>query len=231
LPAAFDIQELVNILEPIAPRLYSIASSMQAHSDEIHITVSRNRFSVNGEWKFGLCSDFLACQPVGSSFEFYIHPNNRFRLPAAEKDIIMVGPGTGIAPFRSFLADRDAAGASGKNWLFFGEQHFASDFLYQTELQNWYETGVLSKVNLAFSRDQDEKIYVQHKMLENGADVFKWLETGATMYICGAKDPMSNDVEKALLQIVQVHGDKNENDAADYLEKLKEEDRLLLDVY
>ncbi|HSB93692.1 MAG TPA: flavodoxin domain-containing protein [Flavitalea sp.] len=231
LPAAFDLQELVNILEPIAPRLYSIASSMQAHPDEIHITVSRNRFSVNGEWKFGLCSDFLACQPVGSSFEFYIHPNNRFRLPAAEKDIIMVGPGTGIAPFRSFLADRDAAGATGKNWLFFGEQHFTSDFLYQTELQNWYETGVLSKVNLAFSRDQEEKIYVQHKMLENGAELFKWLETGATMYICGAKDPMSNDVEKALLQIVQVHGDKNEADAAEYLEKLKEEDRLLLDVY
>jgi len=231
LPAAFDLQELVNILEPIAPRLYSIASSMQAHPDEIHITVSRNRFSVNGEWKFGLCSDFLACQPVGTSFEFYIHPNNRFRLPAAEKDIIMVGPGTGIAPFRSFLADRDAAGASGKNWLFFGEQHFASDFLYQTELQNWYETGVLSRVNLAFSRDQEQKVYVQHKMVENGADLFKWLETGATMYICGAKDPMSSDVENALLQIVQVHGDKNETDAVEYLDKLKEEDRLLLDVY
>lgn len=231
LPKDFDLQELVNILEPIAPRLYSIASSMEAHPDEIHITVSRNKFSVNGEWKYGLCSDFLSCQPVGTSFEFYIHPNNRFRLPAADKDIIMVGPGTGIAPFRSFLAERDATGASGKNWLFFGEQHFASDFLYQTELQNWYETGVLSKVNLAFSRDQQEKIYVQHKMLANGAELFKWLETGATMYICGAKDPMSTDVENALLQIIQVHGDKNEADAAEYVEKLKEEDRLLLDVY
>lgn len=231
LPKGTDLQELVNILEPIAPRLYSIASSTEAHSDEIHITVSRNKFSVNGEWKFGLCSDFLSCQPVGSSFEFYIHPNNRFRLPAAEKDIIMVGPGTGIAPFRSFLAERDATGASGRNWLFFGEQHFASDFLYQTELQNWYETGVLTRINLAFSRDQKEKVYVQHKMISNGAELFKWLETGASMYICGAKDPMSHDVEKALQQIIQVHGDKNEADAQEYVEKLKEEDRLLLDVY
>jgi len=231
LPAEVELQELINILEPIAPRLYSIASSMQSHTDEIHITVSKNKFKVNGEWKFGLCSDFLSCQPVGSSFEFYIHPNNRFRLPAAEKDIIMVGPGTGIAPFRSFLADRDSSGASGKNWLFFGEQHFASDFFYQTELQNWFETGVLSKCNLAFSRDQEEKVYVQHKMLANGSELFKWLETGATMYVCGTKDPMSKDVENALLQIVQVHGDKNLNEAKDYVEKLKEEDRLLLDVY
>lgn len=231
LPANADIQELVDILEPIAPRLYSIASSMQANPDEIHVTVSRNRFSVNGEWKFGLCSDFLSCQPVGASFEFYIHPNNRFRLPAADKDIIMVGPGTGIAPFRSFLAERDATGASGRNWLFFGEQHFATDFLYQTELQNWYETGVLNRINLAFSRDQQEKIYVQHKMLAHGAELFKWLETGASLYVCGAKDPMSVDVEQALLQIIQVHGELNESGSREYLAKLEEEDRLLKDVY
>jgi sulfite reductase (NADPH) flavoprotein alpha-component len=145
--------------------------------------------------------------------------------------VIMIGPGTGIAPFRSFLAERDATGASGRNWLFFGEQHFASDFLYQTEIQNWFETGVLSKVNVAFSRDQKEKIYVQHKMLQQGKELFEWLESGAYIYVCGTKDPMSVDVENALVQIVAEHGQLSEEAARQYVLDLENQDRYLKDVY
>lgn len=231
LPETVGVQELVDILDPIAPRLYSISSSPEAHSGEIHLTVSRNCFQVNDEKRFGLCSNYLAQLPVGSTFSYYIHPNNRFRLPAEDKDIIMVGPGTGIAPFRSFLAERDATGASGRNWLFFGEQHFASDFLYQTEIQNWYETGVLSKVNVAFSRDQKEKIYVQHKMEQHGKEIFEWLESGAYFYVCGAKEPMSVDVENALIRIVTEHGRVSEEAAREYVRALEDQDRYLKDVY
>jgi sulfite reductase (NADPH) flavoprotein alpha-component len=143
----------------------------------------------------------------------------------------MVGPGTGIAAYRSFLAERDATGASGRSWLFFGEQHFASDFLYQTEIQNWFETGVLSKVSLAFSRDQKEKIYVQHKMEQNAAELFEWLSGGASFYICGKKDPMSIDVENTLLRIIEQHGNLSPEGAKEYLEQLEEEGRYEKDVY
>jgi sulfite reductase (NADPH) flavoprotein alpha-component len=152
-------------------------------------------------------------------------------LPAENKDIIMVGPGTGIAAFRSFLAERDATGATGRNWLFFGEQYFASDFLYQVEIQNWFETGVLNKVNLAFSRDQKEKIYVQHKMLERGAELYDWLNSGASFFVCGKKHPMSNDVENTLLQIIEKYGNKTNEEAKKYLEHLEEERRYEKDVY
>src|ERR1700722_3717160 len=155
---------VVGILEPIAPRLYSISSSPEAHPGEIHLTVARDSFAVNEEAKFGLCSDGLSQLRPGTELQFYVHHNSQFRLPSPDAEIIMIGPGTGIAPFRSFLAERDSRGAQGKNWLFFGDQHFATDFLYQTEIQNWIETGVLTRVNTAFSRDQAQKVYVQHKM-------------------------------------------------------------------
>lgn len=226
-----QFEELINILEPIAPRLYSISSSPEAHSGEVHITVARDKFHINEEWKVGLCSDFLSQLAVDNSIEFYIHKNNQFRLPADDRDIIMVGPGTGIAPFRSFLAHRDAVGASGKNWLFFGDQHFVTDFLYQTELQNWMETGVLNRLNVAFSRDQREKVYVQHRMLRHGKDIYDWLENGASLYVCGAKEPMSVDVEDTLMQIVQKHGDKTIEQAIQFVEQLKDESRYLKDVY
>ncbi|MDP4217447.1 MAG: flavodoxin domain-containing protein [Bacteroidota bacterium] len=201
-----QFEQVIGILEPIAPRLYSISSSPEAHSGEVHITVARDSFLVNGELKYGLCSDGLSQLSVDESLEFYVHRNAQFKLPASDKDIIMIGPGTGIAPFRSFLAERDATGASGRNWLFFGDQHFTTDFLYQTEIQNWIETGVLTRVNTAFSRDQQEKVYVQHKIARHGADFFEWLEGGAFVYLCGAKDPMSEDVEKALLDVIRQHG-------------------------
>lgn len=226
-----QFQELIDILEPIAPRLYSISSSPEAHSGEVHITVARDKFNVNEEWKCGLCSDFLSQLAVDNPIEFYIHKNNQFRLPSEDKDVIMIGPGTGIAPFRSFLSQRDATGASGKNWLFFGDQHFVTDFLYQTELQNWLETGVLTRLNVAFSRDQKEKIYVQHKMLKHGKELYEWLAGGASLYVCGAKEPMSVDVEDTLMQIVQQHGNKSIEEAVQFVEQLKDESRYLKDVY
>jgi sulfite reductase (NADPH) flavoprotein alpha-component len=226
-----QFEALIQLLEPIAPRLYSISSSPEAHSGEVHLTVARDKFLVGNEWKYGLASDFLASSPVDASLEFYIHKNNQFRLPTEERDVIMIGPGTGIAPFRSFLAQRDATGASGRNWLFFGDQHFVTDFLYQTELQNWLETGVLTKLNVAFSRDQKEKVYVQHKMLKHGQELYDWLVNGASLYVCGAKEPMSVDVEDTLMQIVEKFGNKTIEEAVQFVEGLKEEGRYLKDVY
>ncbi|MBD0350453.1 MAG: flavodoxin domain-containing protein [Flavisolibacter sp.] len=222
---------LIEILESLAPRLYSISSSLEANSGEIHVTVARNLFLVNEEIQCGICSDYLSHLREGATIEFYIHRNNQFRLPADDKDIIMIGPGTGIAPFRSFLAHRDATAASGRNWLFFGEQHFVTDFLYQTELQNWLQTGVLTKLNVAFSRDQKEKVYVQHKMVQHGQELFNWIENGASVYVCGTKDPMSIDVEDALLQIIGKHGNMSIEESVEFIEGLKEEGRYLKDVY
>lgn len=228
---AAQFEQVLQVMEPITPRLYSISSSPEAHSGEIHITVARDKFIINGEEKYGLCSDFLAYQPVDSAIDFYIHKNNQFRLPAPDKDVIMIGPGTGIAPFRSFIAQRNATGAEGKNWLFFGDQKFTSDFLYQTEIQEWVDTQVLTRVNLAFSRDQKSKLYVQHKMLEQAEELWKWIEGGAYIYICGAKAPMSTDVENTLLQIIERYGGMSVADAFALLDRLKEEGRYLLDVY
>ena len=222
---------VVAILNPIAPRLYSVSSSAITGNREVHITVSRHRFMSVDEQKYGLCSSFLGDLPVNSRISFYIHRNRAFKLPSPDTDIIMVGPGTGIAPFRSFLIERDSNGAGGKNWLFFGEQHFQTDFLYQTEIQQYLQTGVLSKVNLAFSRDQQEKIYVQHRMYENGAELYNWLLNGAVFYVSGTKDPMSVDVEKMLLTIIKDFGNKTEQEAEAFFEQLKKEERYHKDVY
>ncbi|HEY0299579.1 MAG TPA: sulfite reductase, partial [Arachidicoccus sp.] len=223
--------QVMQILEPIAPRLYSVASSPEAHSGEVHITVAKDKFLVNEKEETGLCSGYLSQLSTETKINFYIHPNKAFRLPAGHHDIIMIGPGTGIAPFRSFLFERDAQGASGRNWLFFGDQHFTSDFLYQTEIQSFIETGLLTRFNAAFSRDQEHKIYVQHKLLQHAADVFDWLENGAYVYICGAKEPMSYDVEKALLEIIAQQKNIDTSQAAAYLEQMKEDGKLLKDVY
>ena len=221
----------LQILDPISPRLYSIASSPEAHSGEVHLTVGMHRFSVNEQVKDGLCSYYLAQLQEGEEIEFYIHKNHLFKLPEADKDVIMIGPGTGIAPFRSFVAHRDATGAEGRNWLFFGDQHFTTDFLYQTEWLNWIETGVLTKMNVAFSRDQDEKLYVQHKLWQHREELVKWLETGSYLYICGAKEPMSIDVENMLTQIIKEQKGLTEEAAVEYINALKEEGRYLKDVY
>ena len=218
-------------MNAISPRLYTIASSPAAHHGEVHILAVKDVFTINGVTKTGLCTDYLSKLQLATEQNFFVQVNKRFRLPAEDKDVIMVGPGTGVAAFRSFLAERDATGASGKNWLFFGEQHFACDFLYQTEIQNWFETGVLTKVNVAFSRDQHFKIYVQHKMLQHAAELYEWLNGGASFFVCGKKDPMSVDVENTLLQIIQQQGNKTQEEAKKYLELMEEEGRYEKDVY
>ena len=228
---AAQFETIVSKMNVISPRLYTIASSPAAHEGEIHILAVKDEYVINDEKRFGLCTDYLSGLQIDATQKFFVQTNKRFRLPAEDKDIIMVGPGTGIAAFRSFLAERDATGATGKNWLFFGEQHFASDFLYQTEIQNWYETGVLTKVNLAFSRDQHFKLYVQHKMLKHASELYEWINGGASFFICGKKDPMSVDVENTLLEIIQQQGNKTLEEAKKYLELMEEEGRYEKDVY
>ncbi len=223
-------EDVINILEPITPRLYSIASSLAAHESEVHLTVVRNCFTLNNEVHRGLCSDYLTNLPTDAAIEFYIHRNSEFKLPSPDKDIIMIGPGTGIAPFRSFIEERNASGASGRNWLFYGDQHFESDFLYQTEIQNYVQVGALTNVDVAFSRDQKEKIYVQHKLLARSKEVFSWLESGAYIYVCGAKS-MGEDVEKVLVQIIEEAGANSIEQAQSYLLNLKEDGRYQKDVY
>jgi sulfite reductase (NADPH) flavoprotein alpha-component len=223
--------EVMDILEPTAPRLYSISSSPEAHPGEIHLTVALDIYSVNTEQKHGLCSNHLSQLVPGQNIEFYIHRNSQFKLPEPDKDVIMIGPGTGIAPFRAFLADRDSTGATGRNWLFFGDQHFSTDFLYQSEIQDWARTGVLTHVNTAFSRDQEHKVYVQHKMQKHATELFDWLQSGAHVYVCGAKEPMSIDVENTLLSIIRQEGNRNEAQAETFLDDLKESGHYLKDVY
>jgi len=223
--------DVISILEPTAPRLYSISSSPEAHPGEIHLTVALDTFAINDELKYGLCSDHLSRLVPGRTIEFYVHPNSRFRLPAAGNDIIMIGPGTGIAPFRSFLAERDSTGATGRNWLFFGDQHFTSDFLYQSEIQDWARTGVLTRINTAFSRDQAEKIYVQHRMQKHATELYRWIDSGAHVYVCGAKEPMSVDVEDTLLSIIRQEGNQSDAQAEAFLNELKETGRYTKDVY
>ncbi len=228
---ASQLLSVLGFLNPIPPRLYTISSSPSAHYGEVHITVVKDIYRVNNEIRFGLCSNFINDQPENTTVDFFIQPNKRFRLAPADKDIIMIGPGTGIAPFRSFIAEREATSAIGRSWLFFGDQHFTSDFLYQTEWQNWFSTGSLTKINLAFSRDQEEKVYVQHKMLEHAAELLEWITKGAYIYICGTKDPMGNDVENALIQIISEQSDSTVEEATEYLEQLREQGRYEKDVY
>jgi sulfite reductase (NADPH) flavoprotein alpha-component len=197
----------------------------------VHITVSRDNFSIDGQTRYGLCSDYLSQLNENDTLQVYVQKNNAFRLPDAKTDVIMIGPGTGIAPFRSFLFERDAQGAEGRNWLFFGDQHFVTDFLYQTDLQGLRDTGVLTKLNLAFSRDQKEKVYVQHKMQQNAKELFEWIESGAQIYICGCKDPMSFDVEKTLLNIIATEKNVSVEAAQEYLDVMKEAGRYHKDVY
>ena len=229
---SISVQQLVDILDPVAPRLYSISSSPAAHGEnEVHITVGRSTFEVDSQKRFGLCSDYLSCMNEDDILEVYVQRNSSFKLPHADTDVILIGPGTGIAPFRSFLFERDATGAQGRNWLFFGDQHFTSDFLYQTELLTFFETGLLTRFNTAFSRDQKEKIYVQHRMLQQATELYDWIINGASIYVCGAKYPMSTDVENTLIQIIQTKGGMTEEQAAHYLNELSEHGKYHKDVY
>jgi len=226
-------QQLVDALRKQKPRLYSIASSQAEVEDEVHLTVAVVRYDAFGQEHLGGASGYLAERLAeGDKVRVFIEQNNNFRLPANDDTpVIMVGPGTGIAPFRAFLQERDARGASGKNWLFFGNPHFTQDFLYQVELQGYLKQGLLSKLDVAFSRDSDQKVYVQDKLRKHAADVYQWLEQGAHVYICGDANRMAKDVHQALLDIVQQHGGKNAEQAQQYLDELRVAKRYQKDVY
>lgn len=232
-PALISAQQLVDALRKQQPRLYSIASSQAEVEEEVHLTVGVVRYEAYGQPHLGGASGFLAERLAeGGSIKVFIESNNNFRLPENdETPVIMIGPGTGIAPFRAFLQERDARGASGKNWLFFGNPHFTQDFLYQVELQNYLKQGLLSKLDVAFSRDTADKVYVQHKLLQQAAAVWQWLEQGAHLYICGDGARMAKDVHQALLTIIQQQGGKDEAAAQYYLDQLRIAKRYQKDVY
>ena len=230
-PAQWSADELVNALRPLAPRLYSIASSRKAVGDEAHLTVSLLEYQKDENLRRGLASSFLADRNAGAQLPVFIERNERFRLPLdSSRDILMIGPGTGVAPFRGFVQERTEVGATGKNWLLFGARHAQSQFLYQLEWQEALKKGQLHRLDLAFSRDQAERIYAQQRLRENGAEVYSWLENGAHLYICGAI-AMGKDVHQVLLSIVSEHGAKSPEDAGDYLSQLQQSGRYAKDVY
>jgi len=227
-----DAASLLAGLRPLQPRLYSLASSQALVGDEAHLTVAPVRFDLHGTGRGGVASTQIADRlEMGSTVPVYVQENPHFRLPDDDVPIIMVGPGTGVAPFRAFLQEREARAAAGRSWLFFGERNFRSDFLYQTEWQQWLEDGVLSQLDVAFSRDAGRKTYVQHRMHERSRDLFAWLEEGAHLYVCGDEKAMAKDVHEALLQIIEREGDLTRDGAEEYLRVLSSEHRYQRDVY
>ena len=224
-------QDFVGLLRPMPPRLYSIASSISAHPEEVHLTVAVVRYMGNGRKRKGVCSSYLA-ERVGDTIPCYFHPNKNFKLPEdSSTPIIMVGPGTGIAPFRAFIEERKAQGSSGKNWLFFGDRTKNTDYLYGDEWEAYRKDGILNQLDLAWSRDQAEKIYVQHKMLEKKADLWSWLNDGAVFYVCGDASRMAKDVDQALRSIAHSEGGMSEEDAGFWVKNLQKERRYLKDIY
>jgi sulfite reductase (NADPH) flavoprotein alpha-component len=229
----FGAAEFVSLLKKLQPRLYSIASSLKAHPEEVHLTVDTVRYEIHGRKRKGVCSNFLA-ERAGKEtpVPVFIQVSRHFRVPEdGDKPIVMVGPGTGIAPFRAFLEERKAIGAKGGNWLFFGAQKSSCDFFYQEELEGYQRDGVLTRLDTAFSRDQEYKIYVQTRMMENAKELWDWLEQGAHFYVCGDASRMAKDVDKTLHEIVKIAGGRSPEAAGDYIQKLKSDKRYQRDVY
>ena len=233
--AKFTPEELVKVLRKLQPRLYSIASSQKEVGESVHLTVAVVQYQPerSSHLHRGVCSTFLAERAEGNGkVPVFVHTAKHFRIPEnPDTTAIMVGPGTGIAPFRAFLQERKALGAKGKNWLFFGEQQAASDYFYREEFEGWQSEGVLTKFVTAFSRDQAHKIYVQHRMLESAVELFDWLENGAIFYVCGDAARMAKDVDTALHQIVEQVGSKSTEQAKEYVDALKKQKRYRKDVY
>jgi sulfite reductase (NADPH) flavoprotein alpha-component len=229
----FSVTEFLSLLKKLQPRLYSISSSPKTHAGEVHLTVATVRYEAHGRARKGVCSSFLAdrcAEPARAPV--FVQTSHGFRIPAdPQRPMIMVGPGTGVAPFRAFLEERRATGAKGRNWLFFGDQRRATDYLYESELEAMRDDGHLSRLDLAFSRDQVDKIYVQNQMLENGPELWSWLENGAHFYVCGDASRMAKDVESALHHVCEAAGGLSKDAAADYVAKLKAEKRYQRDVY
>ncbi len=233
LPAPMLVVEFIPLLKKLAPRLYSISSSAKAHPGEVHLTVGAVRYESHGRVRKGVASTFLADRVGDTNFvKVYVQPSHGFKPPAnGDTAMILVGPGTGIAPFRAFLEERLATGAKGKNWLFFGDQKRDADFLYEELLTGWQQSGFLTRLDLAFSRDQEKKIYVQDRMLENAAELWSWLEAGAHFYVCGDASRMAKDVDAALHKIAETVGGKSADEAKVYVAKLKSDKRYQRDVY
>ena len=232
-PAQLDAQALVELLRPLTPRLYSIASSQAEVESEVHVTVGVVRYEIEGRARAGGASSFLADRvEEEGEVRVFIEHNDNFRLPAnPQTPVIMIGPGTGIAPFRAFIQQRAADGAEGKNWLFFGNPHFTEDFLYQVEWQRYVKEGVLSRIDLAWSRDQKEKVYVQDKLRQQGAELWRWINDGAHIYVCGDANRMAKDVEQALLEVIAEFGGMDIEAADEFLSELRIERRYQRDVY
>ena len=231
-PAAVDAAAFAASLRPAVPRSYSIASSLAANPDEVHLTVAAVRYEAFGRPHRGAASTFLGERiEVGDRVPVYVEPNKRFRLPADDVPVIMIGPGTGVAPFRAFVEERAVRGARGKTWLFFGDRNFSSDFLYQLEWLRHLREGNLTRMDVAFSRDTKSKVYVQHRMLEHGAEIHRWIEEGASVYVCGDAKRMAGDVEAALARILAEHGGRDADAAAEALTGLRRAGRYLRDVY
>jgi sulfite reductase (NADPH) flavoprotein alpha-component len=233
LPAPMPMVEFIPLLKRLAPRLYSISSSPKAHPGEVHLTVGAVRYESHGRERKGVASTFLADRVGDAEFvKVYVQPSHGFKPPGnGDLPMIMVGPGTGIAPFRAFLEERLATGAKGKNWLFFGDQKKDTDFLYDELLTDWQKSGFLTRLDLAFSRDQEKKIYVQDRMLENAAELWSWLEAGGHFYVCGDASRMAKDVDAALHRIAETAGGKTADEAKAYVAKLKSDKRYQRDVY
>ncbi|PUA37584.1 assimilatory sulfite reductase (NADPH) flavoprotein subunit [Paenibacillus elgii] len=226
-------KQFVSILRKLPPRLYSISSSPKAYPDEVHLTVRKVQYEAHGRERYGVCSAYIADHlELGDSLPVFIQHNPNFKLPQnPDTPVIMIGPGTGAAPFRAFLGEREETGAEGKTWLFFGDRHFSTDFLYQVEWQRWLKDGVLTRMDVAFSRDTDEKVYVQHRLLEHGKELYQWLEEGAAIYVCGDEKHMAHDVHAALLTIIEREGGLSSEAAAEYLARLQQDKRYQRDVY
>ena len=233
LPAPMPVAEFIPLLKKLAPRLYSISSSPKAHPGEVHLTVGAVRYESHGRVRKGVASTFLADRVGDAEFvKVFLQPSHGFKPPGnGDLPMIMVGPGTGIAPFRAFLEERLATGAKGKNWLFFGDQKKDTDFLYDELLTDWQKSGFLTRLDLAFSRDQEKKIYVQDRMTENAAELWAWLEAGAHFYVCGDASRMAKDVDAALHKVVETVGGKSADEAKAYVAKLKSDKRYQRDVY
>lgn len=227
-----DAESFLAGLRPLQPRLYSLASSLAAAPDEAHLTLAPVRYSLHGEDRCGVASSLIADRTEpGATLPVYIQENPHFRLPGDDVPIVMIGAGTGVAPYRAFLQEREARGAGGRSWLFFGERNFRSDFLYQVEWQAWLKEGLLSRMDVAFSRDKGPKVYVQHRMREQAADLYAWLEEGAHVYVCGDATAMAPDVHEALISIVAEQGGKDRETAEDYVRNLAASHRYQRDVY
>jgi len=232
-PADFtDADEFVSVLKKLQPRLYSIASSPKAHPGEVHLCVGIVRYQAYGRKRGGICSTFLADRSNGLAPGVFVHSNNAFRVPAnGDTPVIMCGPGTGIAPFRAFLEERKATAAKGKNWLFFGNPYSKTDFLYEEELKGYQADGTLTRLDVAWSRDQKEKVYVQNLMIQFGEELWKWFQEGAAFYICGDASRMAKDVDAALHTVAEVHGKMSKEEAVAFIAQLKKDKRYLRDVY